>query len=58
MHTLINELKNIRFGENELKYLKSFNILDKQFLNFLREFKLNVKISSIEEGRIVFPKHQ
>ncbi|PRQ90088.1 nicotinate phosphoribosyltransferase [Borreliella burgdorferi] len=55
MHTLINELKNIRFGENELKYLKSFNILDKQFLNFLREFKLNVKISSIEEGRLVFP---
>lgn len=29
--------------------------MDKQFLNFLREFKLNIKISSIEEGRLVFP---
>ncbi len=55
MHTLINELKNICFNENQLKYLKSLNILDKQFLNFLREFKLNIKISSIEEGRLVFP---
>ncbi len=55
IHTLINELKNICFNENQLKYLKSLNILDKQFLNFLREFKLNIKISSIEEGRLVFP---
>ncbi len=55
MNTLINELKNICFNENQLKYLKSLNILDKQFLNFLREFKLNIKISSIEEGRLVFP---
>ncbi|AJA90426.1 nicotinate phosphoribosyltransferase [Borreliella chilensis] len=55
IHTLINELKKINFNENEIKYLKSLNMLDKKFLNFLREFKLNIKISSIEEGRLVFP---
>ncbi|WP_024653412.1 nicotinate phosphoribosyltransferase [Borrelia persica] len=55
IHTLINILKELHFTKEEIKYLESLQYFDKKFLEHLQTFKLNIKISSIEEGRIVFP---
>ncbi|AHH12658.1 Nicotinate phosphoribosyltransferase [Borrelia hermsii YBT] len=55
IHTLINILKELHFREEEIEYLESLEYFDKKFLEYLKTLKLNIKISSIEEGRIVFP---
>ncbi|WP_024654895.1 nicotinate phosphoribosyltransferase [Borrelia hispanica] len=55
IHTLINILKELHFNKEELEYLESLNYFDKKFLEYLKTFKLNIKIHSITEGRIVFP---
>ncbi|AHH10821.1 Nicotinate phosphoribosyltransferase [Borrelia coriaceae ATCC 43381] len=55
IHTLINILQKLHFRDEEIKYLDSLQYFDKKFLEYLKTFKLNIKISSIEEGRIVFP---
>nr|ABP88163.1 putative nicotinate phosphoribosyltransferase [Borrelia lonestari] len=55
MQTLFNILKKFRFKEEEIKYLESLKFFNKRFLDYLKTFKLSIKISSIKEGRIVFP---
>ncbi|AGT27577.1 nicotinate phosphoribosyltransferase [Borrelia miyamotoi] len=55
MHTLFNILKAFQFKEEEIEYLDSLKYFDKNFLEYLKTFRLNIKISSIKEGRIVFP---
>lgn len=55
IHTLINALKELHFRDEEIEYLDSLQYFDKKFLKYLKTFRLNIKISSIEEGRIVFP---
>ncbi|ETZ18807.1 Nicotinate phosphoribosyltransferase [Borrelia duttonii CR2A] len=55
IHTLINILKELHFNKEEIEYLESLNYFDKKFLEYLKTFKLNIKINSIAEGRIVFP---
>ncbi|AHH03629.1 Nicotinate phosphoribosyltransferase [Borrelia nietonii YOR] len=55
IHTLINILKELHFRKEEIEYLESLEYFDKKFLEYLKTLKLNIKISSIEEGRIVFP---
>ncbi|QMU99390.1 nicotinate phosphoribosyltransferase [Borrelia sp. A-FGy1] len=55
MQTLVNILKELHFKEEEIEYLKTLNHFDKKFLNYLKTLKLNIKITSIKEGRIVFP---
>ncbi|AHE62946.1 nicotinate phosphoribosyltransferase [Borrelia parkeri] len=55
IHTLINALKELHFRNEEINYLDRLQYFDKKFLEYLKTFKLNIKISSIEEGRIVFP---
>ncbi|BCR22045.1 nicotinate phosphoribosyltransferase [Borrelia sp. HM] len=55
IHTLFNILKEFRFKEEEIEYLESLKFFDKRFLDYLKTFSLKIKISSIKEGRIVFP---
>ncbi|AWG42990.1 nicotinate phosphoribosyltransferase [Candidatus Borreliella tachyglossi] len=55
IQTLTNILKEFHFIEEELEYLESLNYFDKHFLGYLRTLRLNIKINSIKEGRIVFP---
>ncbi|WP_445436089.1 nicotinate phosphoribosyltransferase [Candidatus Borreliella tachyglossi] len=55
IQTLTNILKEFHFIEEELEYLESLNYFDKHFLGYLKTLRLNIKINSIKEGRIVFP---
>ncbi len=54
LETLIKALGEFRFGDEELKYLKSLRRFSDSFLDFLREYEFRGDLYAVPEGRIVF----
>ena len=58
---VIDFLKNLKFTDGDLKYLKKLKtgnnkkIFDDEFLKFLKSFKFKCDVDAVEEGRLVFP---
>lgn len=52
---LINYIQNLKFTESDIAYLKSLNIFDDRFLNYLLNFKFKGTIYSFKEGSVVYP---
>lgn len=48
-------LKNLKFSKEDINYLKSLNIFEEEFLQFLSSFKLHLTVRSVPEGSLVFP---
>ena len=48
-------LSNLRFGEEELSYLRNLGEFKPEFLDFLQDFRFRGKITAIPEGTCVFP---
>ncbi|UGQ17679.1 nicotinate phosphoribosyltransferase [Borrelia sp. RT1S] len=55
IQTLVRIIEELHFKEEEIEYLEKLQHFDKRFLKYLKTLKLNIKIISINEGRIVFP---
>ncbi|MCL2555740.1 MAG: nicotinate phosphoribosyltransferase [Firmicutes bacterium] len=51
----IDYIKNLAFTSQDIDYLASLNIFDKEFLKYLANFKFTGSLYSCEEGEIVFP---
>lgn len=51
----IGYIKNIRFEEDDIQYLRSLGIFKEDFLTYLKDFKFTGDIDAIPEGTIVFP---
>jgi nicotinate phosphoribosyltransferase len=56
LETLMKTLENFRFGDRELKYLKSLGIFKDWFLDYLRELELDLEFYALDEGTIFFQK--
>jgi len=54
LETLMKGLENFKFGDRELKYLKSLGIFKDWFLDYLRELELDLEFYALEEGTIFF----
>ena len=54
LETLLEALERFRFGDRDLKYLKSLGRFKDFFLDFLREYEFRGNLYAIPEGRIVF----
>ena len=52
---LIEYIKNLHFGYDDIAYLESTGIFDEEFLRYLRGFKFTGEIYAIPEGSVVFP---
>lgn len=52
---LLEILDNFRFHEDEIEYLAEQGFRE-EFLNYLRDFRLNVNIHAAREGEIIFPR--
>lgn len=52
---VIDYIKNLRFDEEDITYLRSLNIFDEDFLTYLANFKFTGSIYAMEEGTVVFP---
>jgi len=53
--TLLERLINIRFSSEDLDYLKSLNIFEDGFLDYLKDFRFTGSLWAMEEGTVVFP---
>ena len=51
----IDYINNLHFSEEDLTYLRSLNLFDEPFLDYLRNFRFNGDIYAIPEGTPVFP---
>ena len=51
----IDYVLGIKFGEEEISYLRSLNIFSEGFLEYLKDFKFTGDLYAVTEGTIVFP---
>lgn len=51
----VEYLMNLRFGEEEIAYLKGLKIFSEEFLDYLKDFKFTGDLYAVPEGTIVFP---
>jgi len=52
---VIDFILNFKFSDDDLDYLKSLNIFNDNFINYLKNFKFTGDIWAIEEGTVIFP---
>ena len=51
----VDYILNLRFGKEEIDYLKSLGIFDDYFLEYLKDFKFTGDVYAVPEGTVVFP---
>jgi nicotinate phosphoribosyltransferase len=54
LHEVVRYLSNLRFTEDDLRYLKSTGIFKDDFLAFLRGLRFTGELRAIPEGRLFF----
>ncbi len=52
---LIDYIEQLHFTESDIQYLRSLQLFDEKFLEYLKSFKFNGDIYSVEEGTVIFP---
>lgn len=52
---VIEYIKELRFDEDDIEYLRALNTFDEDFLEYLRGFKFSGDIYAVPEGTVVFP---
>ena len=56
LEQVIDYIKNLTFRPDDIEYLRSLNIFEKSFLEYLSNFKFSGDIYAIPEGTVVFPR--
>lgn len=51
----INYVKNFRFEDDDIEYLRSLNTFTEEFLNYLKDLRFKGDIWAVEDGTMVFP---
>lgn len=55
LEQIIEYIKNLRFDEEDIKYLKSQNMFSEEYLSYLKDFKFTGDLWAIPEGTVIFP---
>ena len=55
LEQLIDYLKELKFTEEDIAYLRSKNMFCEEFLEYLRNFKFACDVWSVPEGTPIFP---
>lgn len=56
LEQVIDYIKNLHFSEDDISYLESLGIFDRDFLEYLRDFKFTGDIYALPEGTVMFPR--
>lgn len=56
LEQMIEYIENLRFSPEDVEYLRSLNIFDEDFLEYLGNFHFTGDIYAIPEGTVVFPR--
>lgn len=51
----LEHIQNLRFGEEDLAYLRSRELFDSEFLDYLKSFRFTGDIYAVREGTPIFP---
>lgn len=55
LEQIVDYIENLHFDEQDIEYLRSKNVFDEDFLNYLKDFKFTGDIYAIPEGTPIFP---
>ncbi|MBD5144060.1 MAG: nicotinate phosphoribosyltransferase [Ruminococcus sp.] len=55
LEQVIQYLKNLKFTEQDINYLKTKNLFSEKFLEYLKNFKFSCDVWAIPEGTPIFP---
>ncbi len=55
LEQVIDYIKNLKFDEDDISFLRSKNAFSEEFLNYLSHFKFTGDIWAVPEGTVVFP---
>lgn len=55
LETALDYLREVRFGEAHLAYLRSLNLFDEAFLAYLHGWRFSGTVTAFPEGSVVFP---
>lgn len=55
LESAVDYVRNIRFEEDDIAYLRSLNLFDEEFLAKLKAFRFSGDIYAVPEGSIVYP---
>ncbi len=55
LEQLIDYIKNLRFSQEDIEYLRSLKVFEEGFLNYLKDFRFTGDIYAVPEGTVVFP---
>jgi len=55
LEQVIDYIKNLRFDEDDIEYLRSLNLFDEKFFDYLRTFRFTGEMYAVPEGTVVFP---
>lgn len=56
LEQVIDYIKNLTFSPEDVSYLRSLNLFDEDFLEYLSTFRFTGDIYGIPEGTVVFPR--
>lgn len=56
LEQVIDYIKNLHFDNEDIEYLASLQIFEKDFLDYLKDFRFSGDIYSIPEGSVIFPR--
>lgn len=56
LEQLIDYIKNLHFSTEDIDYLRSLNVFEEDFLNYLKDFQFSGDIYAIPEGTVIFPR--
>ena len=51
----VDYILNLKFGKEEIEYLKNLGIFGAEFLEYLKDFKFTGDLYAVKEGTVVFP---
>lgn len=55
LEQIADYIRNLRFNDDDIDYLRSKGIFDEEFLTYLRNFRFTGDIWGVPEGTVVFP---
>ncbi|MCL2762297.1 MAG: nicotinate phosphoribosyltransferase [Treponema sp.] len=54
--TLLESLVSFTFSDEDIAYLKSLNLFEENFIEYLRNFRFSGSLWAVDEGTVVFPQ--